>query len=81
VAFTDFDTKIIEHKFIQLFAGKLGLKRRRHSIFVITGNKKGLCGISLSKGSDIPSTLRLAKNRAGCKVICVPIYNNHTGNE
>lgn len=58
--------------------GNLG-RRRSHSAFVITGNGLGLCGIALGKSADIKAAFRLAKNRAGAKLMYVPLYNNHTG--
>ena len=59
--------------------GNLG-KRRIYSSFVITGNKRGLCGIALGKAPESRAALRLAKNRAGFKLMHVPLYKNHTGN-
>lgn len=58
--------------------GNLG-KKRTYSTFVITGNKNGLCGIAVGKAPEGRAALRLAKNRAGSKLMHIPLYNNHTG--
>ncbi|XP_011505285.1 PREDICTED: 28S ribosomal protein S5, mitochondrial [Ceratosolen solmsi marchali] len=73
----DFETKVIQHRVVSHMTGNLG-RVRVHSIFAITGNQKGLCGFSLGKASEISTALRLAKNRAGLKLMLIPIYNNHT---
>lgn len=77
--FDGFDTKVIEHKIVAHMTGNLG-KRRTYSTFVVTGNKNGLVGIALGRAIEGRAALRLAKNRAGSKLMHVQMYNNHTGN-
>ena len=76
--FDGFDTKILEHKTVDHMTGNLG-RKRSYSTFVITGNKEGLCGIALGRSPEARAALRLAKNRAGMKLMEIPRYNDHTG--
>ncbi|XP_016842830.1 28S ribosomal protein S5, mitochondrial [Nasonia vitripennis] len=75
--FVGFDSKVIEHKMVSHMTGNLG-RKRSYSSFVITGNKNGLCGIALGKSAEGRTALRLARNRAGFKLMHVPLYKNHT---
>ncbi|KAJ8684602.1 hypothetical protein QAD02_020394 [Eretmocerus hayati] len=75
--FEGFDSRVLEHKMVSHMTGNLG-KKRVYSSFVITGNKNGMAGIAIGKSADFKSALRLAKNRAGLKLMYVPLYQNHT---
>lgn len=58
--------------------GNLG-RKKGYSTFVITGNKNGLCGIAVGRAPDGRGALRLAKNRAGFKLMYIKRYKEHTG--
>lgn len=76
--FEGFDTKVLEYKLVFNMKGNLGRKRRL-SVFAVTGNKNGLAGFALTKGQDSKSAIRKAKNRAGQKLMHIKIFRNHTG--
>lgn len=76
--FDGFDTKVLELKTVTHMSGIFGRKRRM-SMFVITGNGNGLGGFALAKANTMPATMRKAKNRAGQKLIYIERYNDHTG--
>ncbi|XP_014207705.1 28S ribosomal protein S5, mitochondrial [Copidosoma floridanum] len=75
--FEGFDTYVLEHKIVNHMTGNLG-RKRSFSSFVVTGNFDGLVGFGLGKSSEGKTALRIAKNRAGQKLMFVPRYNNHT---
>ncbi|XP_047490304.1 28S ribosomal protein S5, mitochondrial-like [Penaeus chinensis] len=75
--FEGFDTKVLELKTVTHMSGIFGRKRRM-SMFVVTGNGNGLGGFALAKANTMPDTMRKAKNRAGQKLIYVERYNDHT---
>lgn len=58
--------------------GNFGRKRRL-SVFVITGNGKGLAGFATGKGIESKTALRKAKNRAGQKLMHIHVFRGHTG--
>lgn len=58
--------------------GNFGRKRRL-SVFAVTGNKNGLGGFATGKGLESKTALRKAKNRAGQKLMHINIFRNHTG--
>lgn len=58
--------------------GNFGRKRRL-SVFVVTGNSNGLAGFALGKGLESRTALRKAKNRAGQKLMHIKIFKKHTG--
>ena len=58
--------------------GNMGRKRRM-STFVVTGNGRGLAGFGLGKAIDGRASLKSAKNRAGQKLMMIPMHNDHTG--
>lgn len=60
--------------------GTLGRKSRISS-FVVTGNGNGLVGFALSKAPAAKASLKIAKNRAGQRLIYIPRYKEHTGKE
>lgn len=76
-AFEGFDTIVIELKQVFIMKGNLGRKRRL-SVFVVTGNGNGLAGFAMGKSIDNKAAIRKAKNRAGQRLIHVDLYNNHT---
>lgn len=75
--FEGFDTKVIEHKQVFIMKGNLG-RKRRWSVFVVTGNKNGLAGFAQGKSIDARAAMRKAKNRAGQHLIHFELYNGHT---
>lgn len=54
-------------------------RKRRMSLFVVTGNGNGLAGFGLGKAVEGKAALKAAKNRAGQRLMNINIYNNHTG--
>ncbi|MPC98496.1 28S ribosomal protein S5, mitochondrial [Portunus trituberculatus] len=54
-------------------------RKRRMSIFAVTGNGNGLAGFALSKATTVQDAIRKVKNRAGQKLLHVQRYNDHTG--
>ncbi|ROT76006.1 28S ribosomal protein S5, mitochondrial [Penaeus vannamei] len=76
-SFDGFDTKVLELKTVTHMSGIFGRKRRM-SMFVVTGNGNGLGGFALAKANTMPATMRKAKNRAGQKLIYIERYNDHT---
>lgn len=77
-AFDGFDTKVLELKQVFNMKGNFGRKRRL-SVFVVTGNGNGLGGFAMGKGLESKTALRKAKNRAGQKLMHIKLFNNHTG--
>ncbi|XP_063705613.1 small ribosomal subunit protein uS5m [Culicoides brevitarsis] len=75
--FEGFDTKVIEHKQVFTMKGNMG-RKRRWSVFVVTGNKNGLAGFAQGKSNDPRAAMRKAKNRAGQHLIHFELYNGHT---
>lgn len=75
--FEGFDTKVIEHKQVFIMKGNLG-RKRRWSVFVVTGNGNGLAGFAQGKSIDARAAMRKAKNRAGQHLIYFELYNGHT---
>lgn len=58
--------------------GNFGRKRRL-SVFVVTGNSNGLVGFATGKGIESRTALRKAKNRSGQKLMYIKIFRGHTG--
>lgn len=54
-------------------------RKRRTSVFAVTGNGNGLGGFALSKATTVQDGLRKVRNRAGQKLLYIQRYNNHTG--
>lgn len=76
-SFEGFDTRVLEMKTVFIMKGNLGRKRRL-SVFAVTGNGKGLAGFALGKAVENKAAIRKAKNRAGQKLMHIELYNNHT---
>ncbi|KAB0803393.1 hypothetical protein PPYR_00363 [Photinus pyralis] len=76
-SFEGFDTKVLELKTVFNMTGNLGRKRRL-SVFAITGNGKGLAGFALGKAVESAAALRKVKNRAGQKLMHINIFRDHT---
>lgn len=70
---------MLELKTVFNMKGNFGRKRRL-SVFVVTGNSNGLGGFATGKGIESKTALRKAKNRAGQKLMHVNIFRGHTGN-
>lgn len=75
--FEGFDTKVLEFKTVTHMSGIFGRKKRM-SMFVVTGNGNGVGGFSLAKSTTVPGTLKKAKNRAAQKLMHFERYNEHT---
>lgn len=75
--FEGFDTRVLEMKLVFIMKGNLGRKRRQ-SVFVVTGNGNGLAGFATAKSVEARAALRKAKNRAAQKLMNIEIYNGHT---
>ncbi|XP_046746307.1 28S ribosomal protein S5, mitochondrial [Diprion similis] len=75
--FEGFDTICLESKSVFNMSANMGRKRRM-SVFVVTGNKNGLAGFGLGKAVEGKAAVKNAKNRAGQRLLHVNIYNNHT---
>lgn len=76
--FENFETKVLEYKMVTVMTGNLGRKRRM-SVMAVTGNRGGLAGFAMGKAIDPKSALRVARNRAGQKLIFFDRFNDHTG--
>lgn len=75
--FEGFDTRVLEHKMISTMTGNLG-RKTFFSAFVATGNKNGLVGFGLGKSMLGKSAIKVAKNKAGQRLVHVPLYENRT---
>ncbi|XP_072761676.1 small ribosomal subunit protein uS5m [Anoplolepis gracilipes] len=76
-SFEGFETWILESKIITCMTGNLG-RKSRISTFVVTGNGNGLAGFALAKAPVTKAALKIAKNRAGQRLIYIPRYKDHT---
>lgn len=76
-AFDGFDTRVLELKTVFIMKGNLGRKRRL-SVFVVTGNGNGMAGFATAKAIEQKAGLRKAKNRAGQKLMHIELYKEHT---
>jgi small subunit ribosomal protein S5 len=77
--FDGFETWVLESKMVNCMTGNLG-RKSRFSTFVITGNGNGLAGFALGKAPAQKAALKTAKNRAGLRLMYIPRYKEHTGN-
>ncbi|XP_064087250.1 small ribosomal subunit protein uS5m-like [Macrobrachium nipponense] len=75
--FEGFDTKVLEFKTVTHMSGIFGRKKRM-SLFVVTGNGNGLGGFALARSTTVPGVIKKAKNRASQKLIYFERYNGHT---
>jgi len=75
--FEGFDTRVLEHKMIATMTGNLG-RKSFFSAFVATGNKNGLVGYGLGKSMMGKSAIKVAKNKAGQRLVHVPLFENRT---
>ncbi|KAL0116124.1 hypothetical protein PUN28_011174 [Cardiocondyla obscurior] len=75
--FEGFETWALENKMVNCMSGNLGRKSRQ-SIFVVTGNGNGLAGFGLGKAPAMKTALKIAKNRAGQRLMYIPRYKEHT---
>lgn len=76
-SFEGFDTRVLEMKTVIVMKGNLGRKRRQ-SVFVVTGNSTGSAGFALAKSMDARAAMRKAKNRAAQKLMYVELCDGHT---
>lgn len=75
--FGNFDTRVLENKIVFIMKGNMG-RKRRYSVFSITGNKQGLAGFAVAKAPEIRTALRKSKNRAAQKAIKIELCDHHT---
>ncbi|XP_045612475.1 small ribosomal subunit protein uS5m [Procambarus clarkii] len=75
--FEGFDTKVLELKVVTCMTAVFGRKRRM-SMFVVTGNGNGLGGFALAKATTVTDVIRKAKNVAGQRLLYIERYNEHT---
>lgn len=76
-SFEGFDTRVLEMKTVIVMKGNLGRKRRQ-SVFVVTGNAQGSAGFALAKSVDAKAAMRKAKNRAAQKLMYIELCDGHT---
>ena len=76
--FEGFDTIVLEFKTVSIMTGNMG-RRRRVSVFCVTGNGNGVVGFGLAKALKPQSALRVSKNKAGQQLVYIDRYNEHTG--
>ncbi|UYV70754.1 MRPS5 [Cordylochernes scorpioides] len=62
--FENFESIILEHKYVDHMTGVMGRKRSISSL-VITGNRNGVFGLGRAKANDSRTAVRKAKNKAG----------------
>ncbi|KAK7068008.1 28S ribosomal protein S5, mitochondrial [Halocaridina rubra] len=75
--FEGFDTKVLEFKSVTHMSGIFG-RKKRFSMFVVTGNGNGLGGFALAKSTTMPGCHKKSRNKAGQRLIHFPRYNDHT---
>ncbi|RXG72748.1 28S ribosomal protein S5, mitochondrial [Armadillidium vulgare] len=75
--FADFDTVILESKIVKIMTGNLGQKRRS-SVFVISGNKRGCAGFALVKGNNVNNAVEKARKKVGQFLLYVDICDGDT---
>ncbi|XP_045186390.2 28S ribosomal protein S5, mitochondrial-like [Mercenaria mercenaria] len=75
--FSDFDTYVLETKTVSTVTASQG-NIRSASVLVAIGNRKGLFGISLGRGSHLGAAINSAKNKATQKLVYIDIYDGHT---
>lgn len=75
--FGNFDTRVLENKIVFIMKGNMG-RKRRYSVFSITGNKQGLAGFAVAKAPEVRTALRKSKNRAAQKAIKIELCDQHT---
>ncbi|KYN06249.1 PREDICTED: 28S ribosomal protein S5, mitochondrial [Cyphomyrmex costatus] len=75
--FDGFETWILESKLVNHMTGNLG-RKSRVSIYVVTGNGNGLAGFALGKAPAQKAAIKMAKNRAGQRLMYISRYKEHT---
>ncbi|XP_033347865.1 putative 28S ribosomal protein S5, mitochondrial [Bombus vosnesenskii] len=75
--FHGFESWILSAKTSSIMTSTMGRSKRCNAI-VVTGNGKGLAGFSQVTGREFKSTVNVAKNRAGRRLIYFERYNEHT---
>ncbi len=84
VDFSGFESVLIEHKTVTHMTGKFG-RVRSISMLMVTGNKRGLAGFSLTtrpaKGGGFRSASNFQKavDRAGMKLMQLHLFEGRTG--
>ncbi|XP_018028254.1 28S ribosomal protein S5, mitochondrial [Hyalella azteca] len=75
--FEGFESVVLEYKVVSHMRGDGG-KFRRVSVLSVTGDGMGLAGFALARAPAPNTALSMSKNRAGQRLIKIPLYNNHT---
>jgi len=75
--FEDFDTIVLEMKRVTVMTGTLG-RRRRTSVFSVTGNGNGVVGFALAKSLNPNIAVRKAKNKAVKQLHHIDRYEDNT---
>ena len=76
--FDGFDTWVLESKIVNHMTGNLG-RKSRVSIFAVTGNGNGVAGFALTKASIQKAAIKMAKNKAGQRLMYISRCKEHTG--
>lgn len=75
--FDGFETIVLESKMVTHMHGQLG-RIRQQSAFAVTGNGNGSAGFALNISPQITVALKNARNRAGQKLMTIPIAEGET---
>ncbi|KAL4238923.1 28S ribosomal protein S5 [Mactra antiquata] len=75
--FPGFEAYALEAKFVSNMVASQG-KVYKHLVVVVVGNKKGLIGLSLGKGTTVKAALKSATNKAAKQLTYINVYNQHT---
>ena len=67
----------MEYKVVATVTSILG-KKRNSSVFVVTGNGKGLIGLGQGKAANAGAAMRLANINASLRLINVPLFEDRT---
>jgi len=79
LSFENFDSVLLEFKTVFKMTGNLG-RVRRNSILMVTGNKDGAVGYTVSEGKygNNAAGFKKATNKAGLRLLYVDRYENRT---
>jgi len=79
VSFDNFETILLEFKTVFHMTGTMG-RTRRNSILMVTGNRNGAIGYTVSSGKygGNIQAMRRAKNKAGLRLVNVERYEDRT---
>lgn len=79
VKFDNFETSLLEFKTVFKMTGNLG-RVRRNSVLMVTGNRNGAVGFTVSPGKygNNQHSIRKAVNKAGLRLVNVERYEDRT---